>query len=108
MISPKHKHFEECIEDIKDEIPSDWEYIADAEWLDDECPSYKVNGLQICVDHPDAEKRTCALRFGISRINEHDEFIEEIAEEEYFSCVLQIVNDAKTKKKENILIGGAS
>lgn len=105
MISPKHKHFDECIEDIKDEIPSDWEYIG---WVGDEIPSYKTNGLQIWIDHPDAEKRTCTLRFGISRINEHDEFIEEIAEEEYFSCVLQIVDDAKTEQQESVLIGGAS
>jgi hypothetical protein len=93
MSNPKQKFFDECIEDIKDEIPSDWEDIS---WLGDECPSYKANGLQIWIDHPDEEQRSTisSLRFGISRINEHGEFVEEIAEEAYFSVVLEIVNEA--------------
>ena len=89
--NPKQDFFDECLADIKDEIPSDWKCIG---WLGDECPSYKVNGLQIWIDHPDREKRTCAVRFGISRINEHDEWVEDIAQEAHFSCVLQIVSEA--------------
>jgi len=39
-------------EDLK--IPSDWE---NSSWGNDACPSWRHNGYQIFVDHPDPKER---------------------------------------------------
>ncbi|BAQ90498.1 hypothetical protein [uncultured Mediterranean phage uvMED] len=84
----KEQHFTECLNDIKDNVPSDWEYVG---WYGDECPSYQVNGFHVYVDHPEPQKRTCELRFGIGRINEHGEWLEDVAEFDDLSDVLDFV-----------------
>ena len=47
-------YFSQCVEDIKNKIPSDWEYASSP---NDAAPSYIYNNLQIFIDHPDPSRR---------------------------------------------------
>lgn len=86
MAYTKEKYFEECLSDVKDKIPSDWEYIG---WVGDECPSYKFSGHQIFIDHPNAEMRDAEERFAIATIEDDDTWIEDVAQFDEFADVLE-------------------
>tara|TARA_R100000426_G_scaffold83774_1_gene62597 strand:- start:44 stop:361 length:318 start_codon:yes stop_codon:yes gene_type:complete len=93
------KHYMECLKDIKDNLPSDWEYVDNSE---NECPSYKINKFEIFIDHLEPHKRNGKMfqdthlqetdwRFLITAINE-DDCIEKVALFNDLKYVLDFIN----------------
>jgi len=94
MANDIYKYFSDCVEDIQDRVPSDWEYTA---YHNDAAPSYQANGWHIWVLHSKPAKRDREFaddaRFNVMPINQHGEYIEGAESYDFddFSDVLEFV-----------------
>jgi|9_EtaG_2_1085328.scaffolds.fasta_scaffold01721_2 hypothetical protein len=82
------EYFRPCIEDIKDQIPTSWEYYGSH---NDACPSWQARGLQIFMDHPDPAMREDEdwFRFCVHQIDGNVRLIET----DSFDDLIKFVNE---------------
>tara|TARA_R100001510_G_C7590822_1_gene160587 strand:+ start:281 stop:628 length:348 start_codon:yes stop_codon:yes gene_type:complete len=64
--------FKCCVEDLKDQIPSGWQYVGSH---NDAAPSWDYKGVHIFIDHPDPAERECEDWKRFSVHNEDQEML---------------------------------
>jgi hypothetical protein len=81
-------HFRACVQDLKDEIPTSWEY---SWYQNDACPSYTCKGLHIFIDHPEPTMREYKTwkRFYVGKIDDQ----EPVMETDSFDDLLKFVKE---------------
>ena len=81
-------YFVACFEDLKNEIPTSWEYSG---YHNDACPSWTFKDLHIFIDHPEPTMREYKTwkRFYVSKIDDQ----EPVMETDSFDDLLKFVNE---------------